>query len=277
MGADVKMYVETSDGKLFKAEIVNRHPIVDLALLNLTFAVQKDQSLTSFNRSEVEFTPISFANSSDTSVGDIVMALGDNYGLENSVTMGVISAFRQDPSSIFNPYPTSQKDGKEDENSFLSGEISMPKKHNQASEKPALVMTDALNSSMQTGIPVVIQHDASINHGNSGGALVNLDGELVGLNTMKIEGTGSSAASGLGFAVPTRYIEELIMLADHKTKQTQDRLKGYLRSLFEKVYGSIDDSRSASWTLDDKPLGVTKGKLKQAPLQQQAIIKEETL
>lgn len=54
-----------------------------------------------------------------------------------------------------------------------------------------------------------IQHDASINPGNSGGALVNMRGELVGINTMKIEFDGEST-EGMGFAIPVNVLKEFI-------------------------------------------------------------------
>jgi S1-C subfamily serine protease len=55
----------------------------------------------------------------------------------------------------------------------------------------------------------LIQTDAAINHGNSGGPLVNLDGEIIGINTLVIRGTGSTAdqAEGLGFAVPANTVK----------------------------------------------------------------------
>lgn len=54
-----------------------------------------------------------------------------------------------------------------------------------------------------------IQHDASINSGNSGGALVNMNGELVGINTMKLTFDGD-ATEGMGFAIPSNVIKEFI-------------------------------------------------------------------
>lgn len=54
-----------------------------------------------------------------------------------------------------------------------------------------------------------IQHDASINSGNSGGALVNMKGELVGINTMKLTFDGD-ATEGMGFAIPSNVIKEFI-------------------------------------------------------------------
>lgn len=54
-----------------------------------------------------------------------------------------------------------------------------------------------------------LQHDASINSGNSGGALVNMKGELVGINTMKIKFDGD-ATEGMGFAIPVNVVKEFI-------------------------------------------------------------------
>jgi 2-alkenal reductase len=58
------------------------------------------------------------------------------------------------------------------------------------------------------GVPL-IQTDAAINHGNSGGPLVNLRGEVVGLNTLIVRSDGQSAVEGLGFAVPSNVVHAL--------------------------------------------------------------------
>lgn len=64
----------------------------------------------------------------------------------------------------------------------------------------------------------VIQTDAAINQGNSGGPLVNIDGKVVGINSMKISDTG---VEGLGFAIPINSVKPIIdnLITDHKVKR----------------------------------------------------------
>ncbi|GAB5369517.1 hypothetical protein AAMO2058_001411400 [Amorphochlora amoebiformis] len=247
-GADIKLFVQTSNGQVYRATVVNKHPVVDLALLNLTHVVNEgigrgEEKMKLLSHSNFpELTPIDFSNGSATAVGDLVMAVGDNFGLANSITMGVISAFREDPTGVFNPrsHAVEGKLSEDQGGPSLDGELTMP--DSNLNRKPFMLMSEALDSAEVSGVPVVLQHDASINHGNSGGALVNVKGELVGLNTMKIEGDKEQRASGLGFAIPARYIKELIKLARHKQDNSQMTLNGYLRQLFETMYGSKKSS-----------------------------------
>src|SRR4051812_47569655 len=94
---------------------------------------------------------VALGDSAKLEVGDFVVAIGNPFGLQNTVTSGIVSALGR---SNINP------DGYED----------------------------------------FIQTDASINHGNSGGALVNLRGELVGINSAILP--GASGNIGIGFAIP---------------------------------------------------------------------------
>jgi len=249
-GAEINIYVQTSDGGIFKADVVNRHPVVDVALLNLTHVVKEDKQLSSFINDKL--IPIEFANSTETAVGDLVMALGDNFGLQNSVTMGVISAFRHDVNGVFNArggQPATTPSGSGGDSSKLSrmsqmsptldGHLSLPFEASQGERrKPFVYASEALQESEKTGLPVILQHDASINHGNSGGALVNLRGQLVGLNTMKIEGDKGQHASGLGFAIPGQYIKELVQVAEHKSMNSKMSLNEHLKHLWDEMYGN---------------------------------------
>lgn len=104
-------------------------------------------------------TPITVADSDEISVGEWVMALGSPFGLEKSVSTGIVSA---------------------------------------------LYRSSTMEST--TGVNIyanMIQTDAAINPGNSGGALVNSEGELIGINTLISSYSGSS--SGVGFAIPSNY------------------------------------------------------------------------
>ena len=94
-------------------------------------------------------------------VGDLVLAVGNPFGFENTVTMGIVSAVgRSSPS------------------------------------------TDVATNTDY------IQTDAAINQGNSGGALVNIKGEVVGINTWIAAPTGGSI--GLGFAIPINNAKKAI-------------------------------------------------------------------
>lgn len=132
------------DGRYLQASIVGRDLETDLALLKITAA---------------ELPTIQFGDSSNVQVGDIVLAIGNPFGLGNTVTSGIISALNR---SQFRA------------NSFDN----------------------------------FIQTDAAINPGNSGGALVNTQGEMIGLNTINISNSGGS--QGIGFAIPSSLVREVM-------------------------------------------------------------------
>jgi serine protease Do/serine protease DegQ len=101
---------------------------------------------------------IPLGDSSKLEVGDYVVAIGNPFGLQHTVTSGIVSALGR---SGINP---------ENFEDF-------------------------------------IQTDASINMGNSGGALVNLKGELIGINTAIVSRTGDN--SGIGFAIPVNMVKTI--------------------------------------------------------------------
>ncbi len=132
--------ITLSDQREFDAEIVGKDARTDLALVR-------------FHTNEE--LPLALLGDSDNlRVGDWVMAIGNPFGFESTVTAGIVSAL---------------------------GRRAAP-------------------GSSIAGFTDYIQTDASVNPGNSGGALVNLDGEVIGINTWIASRTGGSV--GIGFAIP---------------------------------------------------------------------------
>ncbi|MBT2485365.1 trypsin-like peptidase domain-containing protein [Microbacterium sp. ISL-108] len=193
--ADPAIRVTTSDGRIFDATIVGTDPIYDLAVIKLTDAEG--------------LTPIEFANSSKLNVGDTAVALGAPLGLANSVTTGIVSALNRSIQIASAALPeSSSEDAPEEQQTPEEGQGEGPFQF----DLPG-------NTAQQTSESIsiaVIQTDAAINHGNSGGALVNSKGELIGIN-VAIASAGSSEESGsigIGFAIPSniaqRVSEEII-------------------------------------------------------------------
>ncbi|WP_315069217.1 trypsin-like peptidase domain-containing protein [uncultured Microbacterium sp.] len=180
--ADPTIRVTTSDGRIFEATVVGTDPIYDLAVIKL-----KDAK---------GLTPIDFADSSKLNVGDTAVALGAPLGLANSVTTGIVSALNRSiqiassalPDSSSEDAPNQQQTPDQGQGPF---QFDIP-----GSGTPQT--SDSISIA-------VIQTDAAINHGNSGGALVNSKGELIGIN-VAIASSGSSEESGsigIGFAIPS--------------------------------------------------------------------------
>ncbi|MFC7527753.1 trypsin-like peptidase domain-containing protein [Actinoplanes sp. GCM10030250] len=122
-----------------------------------------------------------FGDSAQTQVGDTVLALGSPLGLEGSVTAGIISA--KDRSI--------QSSGEEDQNQpnpFGGG---------QQQQQGTTTMSGLL------------QTDAPINPGNSGGALVNTNGEVIGINSAIATSGSNSGNIGLGFAIPSNKAKQV--------------------------------------------------------------------
>ena len=116
------------------------------------------------------FTPIAIGDSDNITIGEWVMAIGSPFGLEQSVSTGIVSATSRSQiinSSYSDPFG-------------MSG-----------------------NSGSPVYYPNLIQTDAAINPGNSGGALVDSGGNLIGINTLITSYSGNYA--GVGFAIPVNY------------------------------------------------------------------------
>ena len=141
-GAD-EIKVTLKDGRELTAKKIGEDQQSDIALLQI-----KADGLTA----------IKMANSDSLRVGDFAMAIGNPFGLGQTVTSGIISALGRSGLNIEN-------------------------------------------------IENFIQTDAAINSGNSGGALVNLKGELIGINTAILGPNGGNI--GIGFAIPSNMIHDL--------------------------------------------------------------------
>ncbi len=148
-GAD-QLEVTFADGLIRAADVIGADLDSDLAVVKVEELPEGVQPLTLGNMDELE-------------VGQTVIAIGNPFGLEGTVTRGIISA--------------------------LGRTI------------PAL---------SQFSIPQSIQTDAAINPGNSGGPLLNLRGEVIGVNAQIETGGTSRSNSGVGFAIPVSIIERVV-------------------------------------------------------------------
>ncbi|WP_022886253.1 trypsin-like peptidase domain-containing protein [Glaciibacter superstes] len=190
---EATIQVKGNDGKLYDATIVGTDPISDLAVIKLT-----DVS---------GLTPIDWADSGKLNVGDTTIAIGAPLGLSGSVTNGIVSALNRSITVASSEAPATPNEEAPDE---------------EGGQSPFKFWDDAPGSEQQqqqapTGtiaLPV-IQTDAAINHGNSGGPLLNGKGELIGINVAIANGGDETAGSiGVGFAIPSnlakRVSDELI-------------------------------------------------------------------
>ena len=161
-GAD-EITVKLNDDRQIKGRIIGVDPATDLALLK----IEGD-----------DFPTIPIGSSDDLKVGEWVLAVGNPFNLNSTVTAGIVSA----KARAIN---TRSADGR------------------------------------SANIQSFIQTDAAINSGNSGGALVNAKGELVGINAMLYSPTG--AYSGYGFAIPTSIMTKVV--SDLKQYGTVQRVQ----------------------------------------------------
>ena len=165
--ASVKIEVKTFDGRIYPGQIVGTDPTNDLAVIKVSAPIQ--------------FTPITFADSSKLNVGDATVAIGAPLGLSNTVTNGIVSALNRTIQVASAAAPDNSNGGGLQ---FYSGS------------------GDSINLR-------VIQTDAAINPGNSGGALLNQQGELIGINVAIANAGGTAGSIGVGFAIPSNVAQRI--------------------------------------------------------------------
>lgn len=146
-GAD-SIEVTFSDGSSYEARVVGTDPSTDLAVLEVDAPASR-------------LEPLALGDSGELQVGDDVVAIGSPYGLEETVTTGIVSA--------------------------IDRRIEAPNGYS---------------------IPDTIQTDAAINSGNSGGPLLNMSGEVIGVNA-QIE-SESGGNDGVGFAIPSNTVQSVV-------------------------------------------------------------------
>ena len=141
-----KITVQLHDGREFKAKVIGADEMSDVALIQ----VEKPKNLTA----------LKLADSDKLRVGDFTVAIGNPFGLGQTVTSGIVSALGRSMGSDSGTYEN------------------------------------------------YIQTDAAVNRGNSGGPLINLNGELIGINTAILSPSGGNA--GIAFAIPSNMANNLV-------------------------------------------------------------------
>jgi serine protease Do len=167
-----KIVVKLSNDQEYEAKVIGRDAKTDMAVIQI--------------KANTALTAASLGDSDSLEVGEWVVAIGNPFGLDSTITSGIVSAkgrhIGQGPYDNF------------------------------------------------------IQTDASINPGNSGGPLINLRGEVIGINTAIFSRTGGNM--GIGFAIPINLAKELLPQLRGKGKVT----RGYLGVLIQKVTPDIAES-----------------------------------
>src|SRR6184192_317252 len=186
-GADEIMVGLGTDLRKYKAKKVGTDPGTDVALLKID---------------EKTLPAITFADSDKARAGDIVLAIGNPFGLRQTVTMGIISAVGRGGMGIV------------DYENF-------------------------------------IQTDAAINMGNSGGALVDVQGRLLGINTAIF--TRSGGNQGIGFAIPANLARDVMQSLREKGRV----VRGYIGALVQTLTPELAEAMK----LKGQPTGALVGEV----------------
>src|SRR5438874_7771468 len=167
-----KTVVTLSDGRSFDAKVLGRDQKTDIAIVKIN--------------APQDLPVVTFGDSDRLEVGEWVLAIGDPFGLDHTVTSGIVSAKGRQIGA--GPYDN------------------------------------------------FIQTDASINPGNSGGPLLNMRGEVVGINTAIFSQSGGNI--GIGFAIPTNLVKGVLPQLKNKGKV----VRGYLGTVIQSVTPEVADN-----------------------------------
>ncbi|MFJ1810207.1 MULTISPECIES: S1C family serine protease [unclassified Streptomyces] len=176
--------VSTSDGKSYTAKVVGTDSKKDLALIKLE------------NASGLK--PATLGNSDGVKVGDTVVAIGSPEGLTGTVTSGIVSALSRDVT-VSTDESQSQSQGQGGQG---------------GGNWPFQFGGQQFNGDTGTSTTTykALQTDASLNPGNSGGALIDAGGNIIGINSAMYSAAADSSSSdagsvGLGFAIPINTVK----------------------------------------------------------------------
>jgi serine protease Do len=188
-GATVEeITVTLPDRREFEAELVGRDPASDLALLKIR---------------GTDLPYVRFGDSTQTRVGDWVVAIGNPFGLGGTVTAGIVSALHRNiGAGIYDRY---------------------------------------------------IQTDASINFGNSGGPMFDLEGNVIGINTALISPTGGNV--GIGFAIPAEQARPIV----DALRRGERPQRGYIGVSLQSITDDIAESMGVPKNRGELIRGVTPG------------------
>ncbi|MEX0300081.1 MAG: Do family serine endopeptidase [Kordiimonas sp.] len=185
-GAD-EIRVVLADRREFDADVVLADPRTDLAILRISAG---DETLPILN----------LADSDDVLVGDIVLAIGNPFGVGQTVTSGIVSATARTQQGI-------------------------------------------------SDFGFFIQTDAAVNPGNSGGALVGMRGDLLGINTAIYSRTGAS--NGIGFAVPANMVKSVLRAALNEGQLTRPWLGIRGQSVTNELAAGLGLDRAGGVLVDE--------------------------
>ncbi|GAA2048222.1 trypsin-like peptidase domain-containing protein [Streptomyces cheonanensis] len=187
----------SSDGKI----LTNNHVVSGAGEVRVTFSdgstatatvtgTDPDTDLAVIQARDVSGLPAATLGDSDAvAVGDQVVAIGSPEGLSGTVTSGIVSALDREVT--------------------VSTEDSTPQQQQWPFESGGGRYNGDLGSGGTTTYRA-IQTDASLNPGNSGGALVNMNGEIIGINSAMYSASADSGSAGLGFAIPVNTVKTVL-------------------------------------------------------------------
>ncbi|MFZ0265895.1 MAG: trypsin-like peptidase domain-containing protein, partial [Nitrososphaeraceae archaeon] len=185
--------VTFNDGSVYNARVVGADRFSDIAVLRVE------------NISESKLVPLTFGNSSQAKIGEQVVAIGNPFGLSGTLTVGVVSGLgRTIPSLADDQQEQEQPPLPETPFDDLFPDIpGLP-----FQQPPLIPDQQQQERSGAFSIPDIIQTDAAVNPGNSGGPLLNMKGQVIGMNTAIFSETGVYA--GIGFAIPSNTITKIV-------------------------------------------------------------------